>query len=354
MIFNKLQKISYKNHQIAHHGSVVGVWQVGLAHGKISHFLYKHHVMTRSNISSSNHHLKNKLIAWLELTRFDKPVGTELLLYPTLWALLLANYGVYGDLPEARLWLVFTLGAVFMRAGGCAINDFADRKVDGQVKRTKGRPLADGRLTAKTAVMTFVGLSLLSACLLFFLPVAVFYWSFGAVFLAFIYPFMKRYTHLPQVVLAMAFGWAVPMAYVAVRSGAGVANTPDVWGWLVFMAYMCWTVAYDTEYAMCDRDDDVNIGVKSTAILFGKYDVVIIMALQACFVLMMALIYGHYFYESMGAWAWLGLVPVIGMVVGQYRLIKDKERLACFRAFRQNAWVGRWVFVWTLVCVLMS
>lgn len=291
---------------------------------------------------------KDKCIAWLQLTRFDKPVGTELLLYPTLWALFLAYYGEHGAFAPMALWLVFALGAVFMRAGGCAINDFADRKVDGKVKRTKNRPLADGRLSAKTAVMTFVGLSLLSACLLIFLPIQVFYWSFGAVALAFVYPFMKRYTHLPQVVLAMAFGWAVPMAYVASTGGV------DVWGWLVFVAYMCWTVAYDTQYAMCDRDDDINIGVKSTAILFGKYDVAIIMALQVCFVGLMGLIWWHYFYESMGLWALVGVLPVVAMAVYQYGLIKDRERLACFKAFRHNAWVGRWVFLWTLICVWVA
>ncbi len=297
---------------------------------------------------------KDKVIAWLQLTRFDKPVGVELLLYPTLWALLLAHHGVHGTLPTLKLWLIFTLGAVFMRAAGCAINDFADRKVDGQVKRTKDRPLADGRLSAKTAVVTFIGLSLLSACLLFFLPIQVFYWSLVAVGLAFIYPFMKRYTHLPQVVLAMAFGWAVPMAYVAVFAQANLPARPDVWGWLVFVAYMCWTVAYDTEYAMCDRDDDVKIGVKSTAILFGRHDVVIIMALQACFVVLMAVIYGYYFYQAMGMLTWLGFIPVVAMIIKQYGLIQHKERLSCFSAFRQNAWLGRWVFLWTLFCVMMS
>lgn len=297
---------------------------------------------------------KEKIIAWLQLTRFDKPVGTELLLYPTLWALLLAYYGVHGVLPPLKLWLIFTLGAVFMRAAGCAINDFADRKVDGQVKRTQHRPLADGRLSAKTAVVTFVGLSLLSACLLFFLPIQVFYWAILALGLAFIYPFMKRYTHLPQVVLAMAFGWSVPMAYVAVFATSNLPAHPDVWGWLVFIAYMCWTVAYDTEYAMCDRDDDLKIGMKSTAILFGRHDVAMIMMLQACFIGLMAVIYGHYFYAKMGAWTWLGLLPAVLMVIKQYQLIKNKERLNCFTAFRQNAWLGRWVFLWTLFCVLVG
>ena len=278
--------------------------------------------------------LRDKLTAWLQLTRFDKPVGTELLLYPTLWAVLLAYVGAARPI-DWQVVLIFTLGAVLMRAAGCAINDFADRKVDGQVKRTNGRPLADGRLSAKTAAVTFVGLSLLSACLLFFLPVVVFYWSLVAVALAFVYPFMKRYTNLPQLVLAAAFGWAIPMAFVAVQGHT------DVWTWVLFVAYMCWTVAYDTQYAMCDRDDDVKIGVKSTAILFGRYDVLIITLLQVGFLVLMAMALAHYF----GLWSMLSLAPVLVMFFGiQYPLIKDRERLACFAAFRQNAWVGRYVF----------
>ena len=278
--------------------------------------------------------LRDKLTAWLQLTRFDKPVGTELLLYPTLWAVLLAYVGAARSI-DWQVVLIFTLGAVLMRAAGCAINDFADRKVDGQVKRTNGRPLADGRLSAKTAAVTFVGLSLLSACLLFFLPVVVFYWSLVAVALAFVYPFMKRYTNLPQLVLAAAFGWAIPMAFVAVQGHT------DVWTWVLFVAYMYWTVAYDTQYAMCDRDDDVKIGVKSTAILFGRYDVLIITLLQVGFLVLMAMALAHYF----GLWSMLSLAPVLVMFFGiQYPLIKDRERLACFAAFRQNAWVGRYVF----------
>ena len=300
-----------------------------------------------------NHHTHapmtfgQKTFAWLQLTRFDKPVGTELLLYPTLWAVLLAYWGM-GQTPSAKVVLIFTLGAVLMRAAGCAINDFADRKVDGQVKRTNTRPLADGRLSAKTAAATFVGLSLLSACLLFFLPVAVFYWSLGAVALAFVYPFMKRYTNLPQVVLAAAFGWAIPMAFVAVQ------GQTDVWTWVLFVAYMCWTVAYDTQYAMCDRDDDVKIGVKSTAILFGRYDVAIISLLQVAFVVLMSVAVWHYFADVLGWFVLVGVLPVVAMFGYQYQLIKDRERLACFAAFRHNAWVGRYVFVWVLVLCLVG
>ena len=292
--------------------------------------------------------LQDKVGAWRQLTRFDKPIGIERLLYPTLWSLFLASM-TKNQLPSVKFVVIFALGAILMRASGCAINDFADRKVDGKVERTKSRPLADGRLSAKTAVVTFCGLSLLSASLLLFLPVQVFYWSLVAVFLAFIYPFMKRYTHLPQVVLAAAFGWAVPMAYVC------ILGYVDVWGWLVFAAYMCWTVAYDTEYAMCDRNDDIKIGVKSTAILFGRFDVIIIMLLQGIFVTLMTVILYHYFANTK-----IGVIPVYAMfvvaamMVKQYHQIRYRERLACFAAFLANAWVGRFVFLVIVVASFMA
>ncbi|MDO5768781.1 MAG: 4-hydroxybenzoate octaprenyltransferase [Psychrobacter sp.] len=286
---------------------------------------------------------KQKLHAYLQLTRFDKPVGIELLLWPTLWGVFLASFGTgdaqSGALPGLKIVVIFALGAILMRAAGCAINDFADRKVDGHVSRTKGRPLADGRLSGKEAVGAFLGLSLISASLLLFLPLQVFYWSLGAVALAFIYPFMKRYTHLPQAFLAAAFGWAIPMAYVAVQ------GAPDIWCWLLFIAYMCWTMAYDTQYAMADREDDLKIGVKSTAILFGRYDVLIISLFQVAFLLLMGVILWHYFAQSV-----LGLIPVFGlglvamMFAKQNSACATREPIACFQAFLANIWVGRYVF----------
>jgi len=288
---------------------------------------------------------KEKLYAYMQLTRFDKPVGIELLLWPTLWGVLLAamgqaqQNGATAGLPSLKIFLLFALGAIFMRAAGCAINDFADRKVDGHVTRTKGRPLADGRLSAKEAIAAFLVLVLLSASLLLFLPVEVFYWSLGAVLLAFIYPFMKRFTHLPQVFLAAAFGWAIPMAYVAVQ------GAPDIWCWLLFTAYMCWTVAYDTQYAMADREDDLQIGVKSTAILFGRYDVIIISILQMLFLLIMGAVMWHYFAPTT-----LGITPVFGLALVAMMFSKQnsacasRNALACFQAFLANIWVGRYVF----------
>ncbi|WP_352309560.1 4-hydroxybenzoate octaprenyltransferase [Psychrobacter sp. W2-37-MNA-CIBAN-0211] len=288
---------------------------------------------------------KEKLYAYMQLTRFDKPVGIELLLWPTLWGVLLAamgqaqQNGATAGLPSLKIFLLFALGAIFMRAAGCAINDFADRKVDGHVTRTKGRPLADGRLSGKEAIAAFLVLVLLSASLLFFLPVEVFYWSLGAIILAFIYPFMKRFTHLPQVFLAAAFGWAIPMAYVAVQ------GAPDIWCWLLFIAYMCWTVAYDTQYAMADREDDLQIGVKSTAILFGRYDVIIISILQMLFLLIMGAVMWHYFAPTT-----LGITPVFGLALVAMMFSKQnsacasRNTLACFQAFLANIWVGRYVF----------
>lgn len=294
----------------------------------------------------------NKLQAYIHLTRFDKPVGIELLLWPTLWAVFLSAFGFAlrqapfqansGShvLPSWSIVLIFALGAILMRAAGCAINDFADRKVDGSVTRTKGRPLADGRLSAKEAVGAFLVLSLISASLLLWLPVQVFYWSLGAVVLAFIYPFMKRFTHLPQVFLAAAFGWAIPMAYIAVQ------GYTDIWCWLLFIGYMCWTVAYDTQYAMADRDDDLKIGVKSTAILFGQYDVLIIAVLQTIFLVIMGVVFYHYFSQTS-----LGLIPVyaLGLVAllfaQQNKACATRQPMACFKAFLANVWVGRYVFL---------
>ncbi len=297
--------------------------------------------------------LKEKLYAYMQLTRFDKPVGIELLLWPTLWGVMLAamgqaqQKGMTAGLPSLKVFVLFVLGAVFMRAAGCAINDFADRKVDGHVTRTKGRPLADGRLSAQEAIAAFLVLVLCSVSLLFFLPIEVFYWSFGAVVLAFIYPFMKRYTHLPQVFLAAAFGWAIPMAYVAVQ------GAPDIWCWLLFLAYMCWTVAYDTQYAMADREDDLKIGVKSTAILFGRYDVIIIAALQMAFLLIMGAVLWHYFAPtSLGITPIFGLALVAMMFAKQNSACASRNALACFQAFLANIWVGRYVFaIIAIACI---
>lgn len=267
--------------------------------------------------------------AYIQLTRFDKPVGTELLLWPTLWAVWIAGNGH----PELKIILIMVLGVLLMRAAGCAINDFADRKVDGRVARTKQRPLASGIISAKEALIVFAVLILASATLLLFLPIKVFYWSFGALFLASIYPFMKRYTHLPQVVLGAAFSWSIPMAYVA------QGQTPDLTCWLLYAANLSWTVAYDTQYAMTDRADDLKIGVKSTAILFGRYDLLMIAILQ---LLSLALL-GWVFYLHgllLNGVAVVALLIVLGLFIIQWHKTRDRLPEHTFWAFRHNRWVG--------------
>ena len=208
--------------------------------------------------------------AYMQLTRMDKPIGIYLLLWPTIWALVIAA----GGLPDLRLSLIFIAGVVLMRSAGCIINDYADRKVDGSVKRTNQRPLVAGTVTEKEALQLFallVGISFLLVLLLNWQTIAL---SVVALLLAASYPFMKRYTHMPQAVLGAAFGWGIPMVFAATLGYVPVE------GWLLFIANLAWTIAYDTYYAMVDRDDDLIVGIKSSAILFGKNDRLIIGLLQ--------------------------------------------------------------------------
>jgi 4-hydroxybenzoate polyprenyltransferase len=275
---------------------------------------------------------QDRLWAYVQLTRFDRPVGIELLLWPTLWAVWLAADGK----PAWNMVLIFTLGAVLMRAAGCAINDFADRNVDGQVERTKHRPLASGRISAKEALWVFAVLVAASASLLLFLPIAVLWWSFGALALATLYPFMKRFTYLPQFVLGAAFSWAIPMAFVA------QGHTTDLMCWLLYAANLCWTVAYDTQYAMTDRPDDLKAGVKSTAILFGKYDLLIIGLLQTAFLGLLLAVF------ALAGLGWSSVIItalVAGLFIYQYQHCKDRVPAHCFAAFLHNRWIGRVIFL---------
>ncbi|MGV0887347.1 4-hydroxybenzoate octaprenyltransferase [Acinetobacter venetianus] len=275
---------------------------------------------------------RQRLEAYYYLCRFDKPIGTELVLWPTMWALWIASKGI----PDLKVLVIMILGCFFMRAAGCAINDFADRKVDAHVERTKNRPLATGVIKAREAVFVFLGLVIASACLLFFLPIETFYWSFGALFLAFIYPFMKRYTNLPQVFLGAAFSWSIPMAYAA------VGKTPDLTCWLLYFGNLAWTVAYDTQYAITDREYDLKIGVKSTAILFGRFDIQIIGLLQ---IVSLGLIGTALYLENL--LLPFGLIALIFVGLDFiYQAIKTKERdpQICFWAFRHNRWVGMIIF----------
>ena len=282
---------------------------------------------------------RERLEAYYYLCRFDKPIGTELVFWPTMWALWIANKGM----PEIGILIPMILGTIFMRAAGCAINDFADRKVDGGVERTKNRPLATGIISAKEAIYVFLFLVATSACMLFFLPIETFYCSFGALFLAFIYPFMKRYTHLPQVFLGAAFSWAIPMAYVA------QGKTPDLSCWLLYAANLSWTVAYDTQYAITDREYDLKIGVKSTAILFGKYDIEIISLLQLLSIILIGT--ALYIENLLIPFGVIALLCVAADFIYQWMKTKDRDPQLCFWAFRHNRWVGLIIFIGIVVAL---
>ena len=274
-----------------------------------------------------------RLEAYYYLCRFDKPIGTELVFWPTMWALWIAAKGT----PDLKILLLMILGVIFMRAAGCAINDFADRKVDAHVERTKTRPLATGIIRAREAVFVFLALVAASAMLLFFLPIETFYWSFGALFLAFIYPFMKRFTNLPQVFLGAAFSWSIPMAYTA------VGQTPDLTCWLLYFGNLAWTVAYDTQYAITDREYDLKIGVKSTAILFGRYDIQMISLLQ---VISLGLIGTAFYLENiLVPFGLIALLVVAADFIYQAFKTRDRNPQICFWAFRHNRWVGMIIFI---------
>lgn len=275
---------------------------------------------------------RERLEAYYYLCRFDKPVGTELVFWPTMWALWIAAEGI----PPIGILIPMVLGTIFMRAAGCAINDFADRKVDAHVERTKTRPLATGIITAKEAIYVFLALVFASACMLLFLPIETFYCALGGLVLAFIYPFMKRYTHLPQVVLGMAFSWGIPMSFTA------MGKPLDLTCWLLYFGNLAWTVAYDTQYAITDREYDLKIGVKSTAILFGRFDIQIIALLQAMSVVLIGT--ALYLENLLMPLGLIALLVVVADFIYQWSKTKDRDPQRCFWVFRHNRWVGLIVF----------
>lgn len=275
---------------------------------------------------------QGKCQAYIRLMRLEKPIGSLLLLWPTLWALWLATPGV----PPLTILGIFIAGVWMMRAAGCVVNDYADRKFDGHVKRTAGRPLPSGAVSEKEARGLFVILVLLSFLLVLTLNTMTILLSVAALALAWVYPFMKRYTHLPQVVLGAAFGWSIPMAFAAVSESVPLSC------WLMFIANICWAVAYDTQYAMVDRDDDVKIGIKSTAILFGRFDNLIIGVLQMAVMVLMAVI--GWLNGLGGAYYW-SIALAGALFIHQQRLTAKRERDACFRAFLNNNYVGMVLFI---------
>jgi 4-hydroxybenzoate polyprenyltransferase len=274
----------------------------------------------------------NAISHYIKLTRMDRPIGIYLLLWPTLSALWLAAEG----LPNIGVLIIFALGVVTMRSAGCVINDFADRKIDGHVKRTVARPLASGLVTEKEALLLFVGLVSMAFILVLLTNAQTIKMSLIALALAAAYPFMKRYTYLPQVVLGAAFAWAIPMGYTA-------QNVPlQEVTWLWFSASVLWTVVYDTLYAMVDRDDDLKIGVRSTAILFGEADRLMIGILQGFTVITWFMVGLQ---AELGLFWWLGLSIASGLFIHQQWQIRDRDREACFQAFLNNHWVGLVLFV---------
>jgi 4-hydroxybenzoate polyprenyltransferase len=284
---------------------------------------------------------QTRLGHYWRLVRADRPIGIFLLLWPALWALWFAA----GGLPPLWILVVFVLGTVLMRSAGCAINDFADRGFDGSVERTAQRPLATGAISAAEAVLVFMVLSLVAFALVLTLNLKTIAHAFVAFALAAIYPFTKRYTHMPQLVLGTAFGWAVPMAFTAIQG-----QIPPL-AWVLFAATVIWALIYDTMYAMVDRDDDLRVGIKSTAILFGRYDRLIIGLLQG---VMLALLWFAGELADRGIAYQAGLAGAALLFAWQQRLIRARERAQCFRAFLNNHYVGMAVFAGLMLDYLVA
>ncbi|HEY0720217.1 MAG TPA: 4-hydroxybenzoate octaprenyltransferase [Gammaproteobacteria bacterium] len=282
-----------------------------------------------------------RLREYLRLTRLDRPIGIYLLLWPMLWALWLAGEGSPGPL----VLVVFLLGSVLMRSAGCVINDYADRHIDPHVERTKQRPLAAGTVTPKEALLLFAVLSLLAFGLVLLMNNLTILLAIPAVVLAASYPFMKRYTYLPQAYLGIAFGWAVPMAFAA-QTG----TVPQA-GWLVFFVAVVWALVYDTMYAITDREHDLKIGVKSSAILFGRYDRLIIGLLQLL-VLGLLILVGLSF--ELGLYYYLGLAAASIFSIYEQYLIRDRDPQLSFRAFLNNHYFGLTVFIGIVVDYLLQ
>ncbi len=275
--------------------------------------------------------MAERIIQYALLMRLHKPIGILLLLWPTLWALWIAAQGI----PDLCVLLVFVTGVVLMRSAGCVMNDYADRDIDPQVARTRDRPIAAGKVSPKEALILFAVLCLMAFGLVSLMNRLTILLSLAALVLAAGYPFAKRYTQLPQVVLGAAFGWAIPMAFAALTGAV-----PPV-AWTLFTATVLWAVVYDTMYAMVDREDDLRIGVKSTAIFFGSADKVIIGILQ---MLVLSALSFAAWQASLGIWYYLGLIAGAGLFLYQQVLIKDRQRENCFQGFLNNNWFGMVIF----------
>ena len=277
-----------------------------------------------------------KIKSYISLMRLDKPIGILLLLWPTLWALWLASAGK----PSLEIIVIFILGVVLMRSAGCVINDIADRRFDGYVARTRHRPLVMGAVSTKAAMILFFSILLCAFLLVLLLNKLTILLAFIAVILAIIYPFLKRFTHLPQLGLGLAFAWSVPMAFAA------VTNSVPIVSWVVFFATVLWAMIYDSLYAMVDREDDITIGIKSTAILFGKLDKWIIGFLQIIFLVLLLLIG---FLYGLNKLYYLAIIGAAGLFIYQQILIRDRLPKNCFKAFLNNHWVGFIIYIGIII-----
>jgi 4-hydroxybenzoate polyprenyltransferase len=273
----------------------------------------------------------NKLALYIRLVRLDKPIGTVLLLWPTLSAMWLASNGV----PDWKLLLIFSLGTLLMRSAGCAINDYADQDIDKFVKRTAQRPITSGRVSGKEALAIAAVLAILAFCLILPLNALTKQMSIAALVIAGTYPYFKRFFAIPQAYLGIAFGFGIPMAFAAIQ------NTVPLVAWVLLISNVFWTLAYDTEYAMVDRDDDLKIGIRTSAITFGRYDVAIIMF---CYAMHLSLLLLCGWQQGLRYWFVAGLAVAAGIAVYHYTLIRGRERDPCFYAFRHNNWLGAAVF----------
>jgi len=283
---------------------------------------------------------KKRINAYKRLMRLDKPIGILLLLWPTLWALLIAAQGM----PDLKVLLVFIAGTVLMRSAGCVMNDIADHRFDGLVERTQHRPLPNSEVSKKEAYLLAAGLSLLAFGLVLLLNALTVKLSFLALFLAATYPLTKRFFAMPQAYLGIAFGFGIPMAFAAISH-----HIPAV-AWVLLLANTFWAIAYDTEYAMVDREDDLKIGIKSSAITFGRFDVI---AIMVCYAMTLALLAGAGYMVSMGAAYYAGLAGAIAVAVYHFSLIRGRDRKRCFNAFLGNNWFGLSVFAGVMINYLV-
>lgn len=277
-------------------------------------------------------HIVARLDAYERLMRLDKPIGILLLLWPTLWALWISSNGH----PNWVIVWIFLLGTVLMRSAGCVMNDYADRNYDAHVERTKMRPLATGEVSGKEAVALAAVLSLLAFALVLLLNTLTMLLSLAALFLAMSYPYTKRFLSIPQAYLGIAFGFGIPMAFAAQNDAVPMV------AWLLLLANVFWSVAYDTEYAMVDRDDDVKIGIRSSALFFGRFDVA---AIMACYAMMIAILAAVGWYVHLKWPYFVGLAAAALIALYHYTLIRERDRGACFKAFLHNNWLGGAIFI---------